>query len=160
MVTMVSRFSLASHASLKRVEAGSAATPGDTVHLLLELTTTDPTISYQDNGVAGGTSLFWYLVTAIGLWPMLTKAGMPGWGALIPIYNVYLQIKLAFRPGWWLILYIVPLVNVVVAIAVALGVARAFGKGAFYGFFLHFVFQPIGFLITGFGTSRYTEIRR
>ncbi len=94
------------------------------------------------------------------MWPMLKKAGRPGWGGFIPIYNIYLQIKLAGRSGILLILYIVPIVNIVVAIVVAVGVARAFGKGALYGFFLLFVLQPIGYLILGFGSAKYTEVRR
>lgn len=130
------------------------------MHLLLELTN-DSGFSYQDNGEGvGGAGLFWYIVTAIGMWPMLTKAGRAGWGGFVPIYNIYLQIKLAGRSGWLILLYLIPLVNIVVAIVVALGIARAFGKGAFYGFFLHFLFQPIGFLITGFGSAKYTEIQR
>jgi hypothetical protein len=43
---------------------------------------------------------------------------------------------------------------------VAVGVARAFGKGALYGFFLLFILQPLGYLILEFGSARYTEIRR
>jgi len=97
---------------------------------------------------------------AIGMWPMLKKAGMPGWGGFIPIYNIYLQIKLAGRTGLLLLLYLVPIVNLVVAIVVACGVARAFGKDGFYGFFLLFLFQPIGYLILGFGSAEYTEIHR
>lgn len=91
---------------------------------------------------------------------MLKKAGIPGWGGFIPIYNIYLQIKLAGRSGILLILYIVPIANIVVAIVVAVGVARAFGKGALYGFFLLSLLQPIGYLILGFGSFQYTEIRR
>jgi hypothetical protein len=101
-----------------------------------------------------------YLLVAIGMWPMLKKAGRPAWGGFIPIYNIYLQIKLAGRTGFLLILYIIPLVNIITAIVVALGVARAFGKGPVYGFFLLFLLQPIGYLILGFGSARYTEIRR
>jgi hypothetical protein len=59
-----------------------------------------------------------------------------------------------------LILYIIPIVNVITAIVVALGVARAFGKGPLYGFFLLFLFQPIGYLVLGFGSARFTEVRR
>jgi len=129
------------------------------MHLLLELTN-GGVVSTDQTTQGAGFSLFWYLVTAVGMWPMLTKAGMPGWGGLIPIYNIYLQIKLAGRSGVLIFLYLIPVVNIVVAIVVALGTARAFGHGAFYGFFLHFLFQPIGFLITGFGASEYTEIRR
>jgi hypothetical protein len=94
------------------------------------------------------------------MWPMLKKAGRTGWGGFIPIYNIYLQIKLAGRTGFLLILYIIPIVNFITAIVVGVGVARAFGKGPFYGFFLLFLFQPIGYLVLGFGSAQYTEIRR
>jgi len=129
------------------------------MHLLVELTNTGVQQGEGAATGAGGFSLFWYLVTAIGMWPMLTKAGMPGWGGLIPIYNIYLQIKLAGYSGVLLLLYLIPGVNIVVAIIVAIGNARSFGHGAVYGFFLHFLFQPIGFLITGFGSSRFVGER-
>jgi len=129
------------------------------MHLLVELATSDIVTRDSDQQV-WFSSFFWYVVTAIGLWPMLVKAGIPGWGALIPIYNIYLQVKLAGHRGWLTLLYFVPLVNLVVAIVVAVGLARAFGRGAVYGFFLHFLLQPIGFLITGFGSSRYGAAHR
>lgn len=59
-----------------------------------------------------------------------------------------------------LILYLIPIVNIVVAIVVAGGVARAIGKDGIYGFFLLFLLQPIGCLILGFGSAQYTAIRR
>lgn len=106
------------------------------------------------------TAFLAYILVAIGMWPLLKKAGWPGWGGFIPIYNIYLQIKLAGWSGFLLLLYIVPVVNVITAIVVAVGVARAFGKGSLYGFILLFLFQPIGYLILGFGRAQYTEIRR
>jgi hypothetical protein len=130
------------------------------MHFLLETVNDVGTTYTEAVGESWWSSLFWYLVTAAGLWPMLVKAGIPGWGALIPIWNIYLQIKLAGRSGALILLYLIPFVNIVVAVVVALGTARAFGKGAFYGFFLHFLLQPLGFLITGYGSSRYTAIVR
>ena len=44
--------------------------------------------------------------------------------------------------------------------ATSIVVARAFGKGPYYGLFLLFFLQPIGYLILGFGEARFTEIRR
>lgn len=129
------------------------------MHPLLDLATDAATTTASGGGAASG-SFIAYLLVAIGMWPMLTKAGMPGWGGFIPIYNIYLQIKLAGRSGWLIVLYLVPIVNFVVAIVVAVGVARAFGKGGLYGFFLLFVFQPIGYLILGFGSAQYRPIWR
>lgn len=30
-----------------------------------------------------------YVIQVIGLWKMFTKAGIPGWKAIIPVYNTY-----------------------------------------------------------------------
>ena len=90
----------------------------------------------------------------VALWKVFTKADQPGWGAFIPVYNAYLLCKIAGKPGWWLILWFIPLVNVVVAFLVALGVAEGFGKGAAFGvglFFLPFIFYPI----LAFGDASY-----
>lgn len=90
------------------------------------------------------------------LWILFRKGGQPGWGTLIPIFNLYLWLQMANRPAWWLILYIIPLVNVVIAIIVHLDVARAFGKSTAYGI----LFILFGFVVTpilAFGESRYTK---
>jgi hypothetical protein len=52
----------------------------------------DPADIFGTFGSGGG--VIGYVILAIGLWPTLEKAGLPGWGALIPIYNVYLIFKL------------------------------------------------------------------
>jgi hypothetical protein len=130
------------------------------VHLLIALAADTYGPNQSTYSSAATSSFLVYLLVAIGMWPMLKKAGRPAWGGFIPIYNIYLQIKLAGRTGLLLILYIIPIVNIITAIVVALGVARAFGKGPLYGFFLLFLFQPIGYLVLGFGSAQYTEIRR
>ena len=56
-------------------------------------------------------------------WQLFAKAGEPGWGALVPIYNLYLYCKIAGRPEWWLILFFIPLVNVVIALILAMDIA-------------------------------------
>ncbi|WP_328610112.1 DUF5684 domain-containing protein [Amycolatopsis sp. NBC_00345] len=104
----------------------------------------------------GGSGLVFTVLVIIALWRVFTKAGRPGWAAIIPIYNVYVLLKIAGRSGWWLILLLIPLVNLVVAIIVSLDVAKAFGKGGVFGFFGLFLFSVIGYLILGFGRARYT----
>ncbi len=95
------------------------------------------------------------VVLAAGFWKMFEKAGQPGWAAIVPIYNVYVLLKVAGRPGWWLILLFIPVVNIVINILVAIDIAKAFGQGAAFGFFLNFLFGGIGFVILGFGNYRY-----
>ena len=31
----------------------------------------------------------------VSVWKVFVKAGQPGWGILIPIYNIYLVLKIA-----------------------------------------------------------------
>jgi len=107
----------------------------------------------------GGFGLVFAVLVIVGLWRVFTKAGRPGWAAIIPIYNAYTLLKVAGRPGWWLILLFIPIVNLIVAIIVSLDVARAFGKSGVFGFFGLFLFSIIGYLILGFGDARYTAPR-
>ncbi len=75
-----------------------------------------------------------------------TKGGQPGWGALIPIFNLYLILKMIGRPWWWLLLLLIPVVNVVVAIVITHGISRSFGKGIPFKLrlmFLQIIFYPI-----------------
>jgi len=92
----------------------------------------------------------------IAAWKVFTKAGKPGWGIFIPIYNLYLWVKIAGRSGWWVLLFLIPLVNIVFAIIVAIDVAKAFGKSGVFGFFLLFLFTYIGIAILGYGQAVYT----
>lgn len=109
-------------------------------------------------GIAGMIVLLIYLAIIVlviaGMWKMFTKAGQPGWAAIIPILNLYLLCKIAGRPGWWLILMFIPIVNFVVSIIVMLDIAKSFGKGVGFAIgliLLGFIFIPI----LGFGSAQY-----
>ncbi len=94
------------------------------------------------------------IVVIAGLWKVFVKAGHPGWAAIIPIYNVYILLKIAGRPGWWLLLFLVPVVSFVIAIFVAIDIAKAFGRSAGFGVGLAFL-GPIFYPILGFGDATY-----
>lgn len=88
------------------------------------------------------------------LWKVFSKAGQPGWAAIIPIVNTYFLIRVAGRSGWWLILMFIPVVNFIIWIILCIDVAKNFGKGTGFGIgllFLPFIF----FLILGFGSAQY-----
>ena len=89
-------------------------------------------------------------------WKVFEKANQPGWGVLIPFYNLYLMLKIADKPGWWLILLLIPLVNIVFAIILSIAIAEKFGKSTGFGLglaFLGFIFYPI----LAFGDAKYQE---
>ena len=92
---------------------------------------------------------------AVG-WIVFTKAGQPGWAAIVPIYNAYIMIKIAGKPGWWLILLFIPIVNIIIVLLVSLGIAQNFGKGSGFGvglWLLPIIFYPI----LAFGSAQYQQ---
>lgn len=94
----------------------------------------------------------WYLV---GVWKLYVKAGQPGWAALVPIYNIYVLLKMIGRPGWWLLLYIVPIANLIVPIIVAIDLGKSFGRSALFGVLGLWLAPMIGYVMLGFGKSAY-----
>lgn len=101
-----------------------------------------------------------WIVSAVGLWKIFEKAGKPGWGAFIPIYNIILWLEIVRRPGWWIVLiYIVPVANIICFFIVTFDLAKSYGKGVGYGFgllFLPLIFYPM----LGFSDAEYTPIKR
>src|ERR1700742_3677853 len=115
----------------------------------------------MDSTVNDVVGLVIAVIGIAGLWKVLVKAGLPGWGAIIPLYNIYLLLKVAGRPGWWVVLYLIPIVNIVIHAFVAMDVARNFGKSKVFGIVGLWLFNVIGFLILGFGDARYSgELQR
>ncbi|MDH4068824.1 MAG: DUF5684 domain-containing protein [Ignavibacteria bacterium] len=114
-------------------------------------------IQYEDSGI--GVVMFLIIlalgiVVLIGAWKVFEKAGKPGWGCLVPIYNIILLLEIVGRPVWWVVLCLIPFVNVIVSIILSLDLARKFGQGTGFGlgiFFFGFIFVPI----LGFGDARY-----
>lgn len=99
--------------------------------------------------------LIGYIISVIALWPVFVKAGRPGWGALIPIYNTYLIVKIAGYHGAFVILYFIPIANIIVALIVALGVGRAFGRSTVFSIFMLWLLSIIGYFIVGYGNSTF-----
>jgi hypothetical protein len=113
----------------------------------------------QDDG-GGGSAILWLFYIAFIVvylaagWVVYTKAGQEGWKSLIPIYNLYVLLKIVGRPGWWLLLYLVPLVNIVIWIIVSVDLAKSFGKGIGFAIGL-ILLTPLFYLILAFGDATY-----
>ena len=121
------------------------------------------TLAQSDSGgaAAAGAAIFFFLIYAVvivvyiaGMWKAFEKAGQPGWSAIIPIYNIYIWTKIVGREPWWLLLFLIPCVNIVAAVILSIDMAKSFGKTEIYGIGLAFVgiiFWPM----LGFGDARY-----
>jgi len=95
-----------------------------------------------------------FILTVAGLWKTFRKAGRLGWPAIIPFLNIYYVIKISGHPGWWLLLFFVPILNIVIWVMVALDFAYAFRKSTIFGIVLFFL-PWLMFLILGFGDAKY-----
>ncbi len=98
---------------------------------------------------------FGFIVALIAAtWKVFTKAGQPGWASIVPFYGNVVLLRMTGRPGWWLLLFFIPFVNIVVGIIHYVEIAKSFGKGV--GFTMGLIFlAPIFWLILGFGNSRF-----
>ena len=110
------------------------------------------------SGISTGTSLVGTVLAIlllVAMWKIFVKAGKPGWGSIIPLYNLYCLYDMSFGKGWLFLLTIIPIVNVVITIMMYVKLAKAFGKGGGFAvglLILPFIFMPI----LGFGDAEYS----
>jgi hypothetical protein len=106
------------------------------------------------------TTIIWIVYGAVlvvllaAAWRIFTKAGEKGWKVLIPIYNWITLLKIVGRPWWFVLLWLIPFVNFVVWVIVAIDLAKSFGRGIGFAIgliLLFFIFAPI----LAFGGDRY-----
>ena len=113
---------------------------------------------HGNNGMSGGAFFLWfviiYVLLVIPYYGIFTKAGRPGWAAFIPIYGTIVLLEVVGRPVWWIILFLIPIVNFVILIIVLNDLSKSFGHGV--GFTLGLIFLSWIFLmILAFGSSTY-----
>ena len=82
----------------------------------------------------------------ICFWKIYKKMGKPGWTSLIPIYNLYILIKVLLGKGWYLLFSFIPIINLFFFLYLLIKLGKSFGKeGTFLVFMalLPFIFIPI-----------------
>jgi ABC-type transport system involved in cytochrome c biogenesis permease component len=104
--------------------------------------------------------VFWaiIIVNIVANWRLFDKAGYPGWASIVPFYNLYIMLKVADKPGWWLVVILfAPVINIVFSIIMYVAIAQNFGKGGWFAVGL--ILLPVIFLpILAFGDARYLEV--
>lgn len=132
----------------------------------------DLTNIFQSQEVLQTGSAFvivFYVLQVVAMWKIFEKAGEAGWKSLIPLYNLYILLKI-IRFNWLLLLglliFIIPILGwaigaiylVVLQVIVCYRLARSFGKELGYTLGLIFL-TPIFYLMLGFGDAKYKALR-
>ncbi len=110
----------------------------------------------QQTGITIG-SIVYYIIQVIVLWRVFSKAGRPGWLAIIPIVNIIVVLRVSGHSGWWILLMWIPIVGLVLWLIFSFGLARNFGHGGAFAFFLLWLFYFIGFLILAFSSNTWHD---
>lgn len=115
------------------------------------------------SGFSAATHMWWNwvvcIIAVVSLWVIFQKANKPGWAAIIPFYNVYIELEMIGKPWWWLLLLFVPIVNIVYGILMIRELARVFKQGVAFTvglIFLPFIFMPL----LAFGDYKYTKPKK
>lgn len=113
--------------------------------------------SYQSVEINPIFIVIWLAIVVLmiaSLWKVFTKAGKPGWAAIVPIYNIIVLIEIAQKPMWWLAIIllgpIIPIAGGIAAlvfmILLCIAIAEKFGQSQGFGVglaLLGFIFYPI-----------------
>jgi Family of unknown function (DUF5684) len=84
-----------------------------------------------------GLGFGFYVYLSLALQTIATKtATANAWLAWIPIANLFLLLSIAKKPLWWILLFLIPLVNLIIGIIVWMAVAEARHKPNWWGILL------------------------
>jgi len=91
-----------------------------------------------------------FVGTFIGLIGVFKKAGYKAWYAFLPVYNLYIWLKVLERPMWWFIFIAMPYLNIFMFMLMTWKTIRMFNKTTYAvlipGTFFSFLYMPyLGF---------------
>ncbi len=75
-----------------------------------------------------------YVIFALPIYTMGKKTGSENaWFAFVPILNLVLLLEIADKELWWILLFFIPLANVIALVVVWMAVADAMDKPEWVG---------------------------
>ena len=93
-------------------------------------------------------------IVILPTWFLYKKAGEPGWASIAPIYTTLIWLKIVGKPWYWILLFLIPYVNLIFLIWATNLTSKSYGKEE--GFTFGLIFLPLIFYpILAFGSSKY-----
>jgi hypothetical protein len=127
----------------------------------LSLLAAVPVFADEPNGAAAaavGVAMFlFFAVIAIGIYvyfalalqTIAKKTNTPDdWWAWVPILNAILMLNIAKKPVWWIILFLVPFVNLVIIIITFMAIAEARNKPSWWGILM--IVPVVSLIVPGY----------
>jgi hypothetical protein len=102
----------------------------------------------------GQIILLMLVLTLATFWKVFVKAGEEGWKGIIPVYNLFILMRISGKPLWWGVLLFVPVVGIFISVLYNLSLAERFGKSQLFGIGLLFL-PAIFFGMLAFGDAEY-----
>ncbi|MBZ0214275.1 MAG: DUF5684 domain-containing protein [Nitrospirae bacterium] len=91
-------------------------------------------LEYFDQTTQAGFYLFTYVFVALCMMVIAQKTNTPnGWLAWIPIANIYLMTQIADVDWWWVLVCLIPCVNIIGFIYLFMKISAARGRPELMG---------------------------
>lgn len=84
------------------------------------------------------------ILMLVSMWKIFEKLGEDGWKSIIPIYNFIVLLQIVKWDLWKIILFFIPVVNIIFLFLLYNELGGKFGKGT--GFTIGILFLPFVFL--------------
>ena len=85
-------------------------------------------------------------------WKLFEKAGRPAWEGYIPVYNIFIWLKVIKRPWWWGLIILIPGFSMILmSIAMNVSMGRMFGKFSLKDTLMQIFIPFIYFPMIGYG---------
>ncbi len=90
------------------------------------------------------------VIKCVAYYKIFEKCGVPGWKALIPIYNLLEVQKITGKPSWWIAMIIVPVVNIFMLFSIYIDLVKCFDQRKYYQHLAALLLYPIYILYFAF----------
>lgn len=111
-------------------------------------------------GIGAGMIIFYLIVyafIAFCLYKIFQKAGKENaWAAFIPIYNFVVLLEVIGKPIWWIVMLIIPCVNLYFLVMTYIELGKRFGKDTVWSVIFLLFLGIIGLPMLAFGDAQYT----